>query len=134
MINTPYSYIVMDPTLHYQKQGVTFSQLVEAAGLIPSFVIKAVEEMPMKSAWDALDEQYQHGGGLYSFDTSKFSLEKDGTLQYIGSDEEYDEPEEAEKPLVRYRCNGSVLYQYPSALVVFCGAGSTEDFRLTRMD
>ena len=111
----------LDPTNHHE--GVPDSRLIEALGIVPSFVAyAAVEhtEATARAILDAMAEAY----GFYMGDMEGGTVDAEGVYQYPDDPPLY--------PLVRWKLDDDVtVYMYQFAIVAVQDKDNTI---ITRMD
>ena len=112
--------VKVDPTGQYKK--VPKQRLVDALGIVPSFVSYAAVEAPEATAravLDAMAEAY----GFYMGDMEGGTVDAEGVYQYPDDPPLY--------PLVRWTLDNVTVYMYQFAIV----AVQDEDTTIvTRMD
>jgi hypothetical protein len=67
----------VDPTGHFEDEGICVERIVEAMGLIPYFLANAADD---ECAKQTFNREYAHGGGWHEM--GGFKMEEDGTIQY----------------------------------------------------
>jgi hypothetical protein len=110
----------VDPTSHFK--GVPQSRLVEALGIVPSFVAYAAVEAPevtARAVLDAMAEAY----GFYMGDMEGGTVDAEGVYQYPDDPPLY--------PLVRWKLDDVTVYMYQYAIVAVQDKDTTI---VTRMD
>ena len=112
--------VKVDPTSHFK--GVPQSRLVEALGIVPSFVAYAAVEAPEATAravLDAMAEVY----GFYMGDMEGGSVDAEGVYSYPDDPPLY--------PLVRWKLDDDVtVYMYQFAIVAVKDGNETIIARL----
>lgn len=96
--NSTYA-VEIDPTGFFEKQGTNPYLIFDNLGLIPGFMFN--DEFLDRPAWEALDSQYVHGGGLY---VNEATITDEGLYQYPGDPDLY--------PLAKYTRAAEIIYQY----------------------
>jgi len=132
----PTMEIIVDPADHYKD--VRVEKIQKSLGLIPEMFLMSAKHptLQMLSLWDAMDAQYQHGGGLYDMTNDLFELEADGTLLYGKGTEDEDPPQRPLAKYVRILPNDGVrevMFQYSSAIIVI-QKPDLHTWKVSRMD
>lgn len=115
--NSDYA-VEIDPTSQHEKNGINPFEIFETLGLIPQFMFN--DQFLDQPAWEALNNQYQHGGGLRKMDGT---ITAEGVYQYPGDPDLY--------PIAKYTRADETIWQYPHGIMAIPKDGT---LTLTRMD
>lgn len=112
--------IIYDPTnkIRQYKPDLTDQEIHWALGYIPDFLLMSAAD----DAVDAIDENYQHGGGWHDFEG--FDIDSHGIARYPGDPDLY--------PLAKYERNNQIIYQYKNGWIAVCNEDNS--YRVARID